>query len=78
MKKIIYIFCILLLSLNLISCGNNEDNKEAVKADEQATEQNKATKTTKVKSGELKVDSFTTNDNYVKAKWVYGQLKESK
>ena len=38
MKKIIYIFCILVLTLNLISCGN----KETVDSDEQATEQKKA------------------------------------
>lgn len=73
MKKIIYIFCILVLTLNLISCGN----KETVDSDEQATEQKESTNTIKAKSEELKVDTFTTNDNYVKAKWVYGPEKES-
>ena len=49
MKKIIYIFCILVLTLNLISCGN----KETVDSDEQATEQKESTNTIKAKSEEL-------------------------
>ena len=67
MKKIIYIFFILAINLNFISCGNKDNNNETIAMDGQANKQKEITNTNKVKSEELKVDTFTTNDEYVKA-----------
>lgn len=76
MKKIVYIFYVLLLSLIMISCGSKEEKKEAVVSNSITTQKEESSNVTKNKPKELKISTFTTNDNYIRAKWVYGPEKK--
>ena len=74
MKKIIYICLILLSSLNIVSCGSTKDKVENVTSEdqEQGISKEETANTIKAEGAEIKITAITTNDNYNKAKWVYG------
>lgn len=74
MKKVIYLCLILLISLNIASCGSTKDKVETelTENQEQEISKDETTNNIRAEGKEFKVNAMTTNDSYNKAKWVYG------